>query len=72
MSADIRCLYEGLTRPCAINKDVIVQVSKINSHENVKLLSLKNLIGAVHNDPDKHIFHYHSLKMAVVQTLITV
>ena len=70
MSADTDVYMIGLTRPCAINKDVIVQVSKINSRE-LKLLSLKNLIGAVHNDPDMAHIPLSS-RLAVVQTLFVV
>ena len=70
VSADTDVYIIGLTLLCAIDKDIIVQISKISSQE-LKLLSLKNLTEAIHNDPDMASVPLPT-RLDVVQTLFVV
>ena len=51
VSPDTDVYHIGLPLPCVTQKQVLVQVSAINSHQ-LKLLNLTTLVQALRNDPD--------------------
>ena len=66
-SPDTDVYMIGLPLQCTQEKDIIVQISAINSRE-LKLLSMKNLISALCNDPD--MVNVAATKRAqIIQTL---
>ena len=70
LSADTDVYMIGLPLQCSLDKDIIVQVSNINSRER-KLLSLKNMIVAIQNDPDLATVT-EATRLKVIQALFVV
>ena len=70
MSPDTDIYHIGLPLQCVTQKQIIVQVSAVNSHQ-LRLLNLTSLVQALLNDPDLANID-PNLRPQILQTLFVV